>query len=80
MAKKGRDKGSRPSTPSAAGGLADTNCGIVLDNLVATRSWTAVVAAILLLSLFLKAAIGLGGYSGTVSMCTEHPRMQFQRR
>jgi len=73
---KGRDSGNLPPSPSAMGGLADTNCGIVLDSLVATRPWTAVVSAILLMSLFLKAAIGLGGYSGTAATSLEQQEMQ----
>src|SRR5579862_5292372 len=52
------------------GGLSDTNCGILLRDIVATRSWTIVIIATLLASTFFRAAVGLGGYSGTLSRIT----------
>ena len=53
-----------PEVKPEIGGLADTNCGILIREIVATRSWIAVLSAILLASLFFRAAVGLGGYSG----------------
>ena len=54
-----------PEVKPETGGLADTNCGILIRDIVATRSWITVLIAILLASLFFRAAVGLGGYSGT---------------
>ena len=65
MWKRRRDKVDELNAHHETGELADTNCGAILGDLVATRSWTTVLIAILLASIFLKAAIGLGGYSGT---------------
>jgi len=48
-------------------GLTDTNCGIILADIVATRSWSAVITIILLMGIFVRAAVGLGGYSGTTT-------------
>jgi len=62
MSKKRRDK---VDELNQTGGLANTNCGIILSDIVATRSWTVVIIAILLMAMFFRAAIGLGGYSGT---------------
>ena len=59
------------NTPRETGGLADTNCGIILADVVATRSWSAVIAMILLVGLFVRAAVGLGGYSGTITRLLE---------
>lgn len=49
------------------GGLAETNLGILLGEIVVSRSWTAVIAIIILVSIFVRAAVGLGGYSGTLN-------------
>lgn len=65
MSKKKRDKGDDVLLPREKGGLADTNCGLVLDDIVRSRSWPVVVLAILLVSIFARAAVGLGGFSGT---------------
>ena len=64
MSKKRREKGDELNATRDVGGLADTNCGIILGDIVASRSWTVVICVILLMSLFQRAAIGLGGYSG----------------
>ena len=64
MSKKRREKGDELNGPRETGGLAETNCGLILGDLIVTRSWTVVVVAILLLSMFIRVAIGLGGYSG----------------
>lgn len=66
MSKKKRDKGDDIVVPREKGGLADTNCGLILDDIVRTRSWPVVILAILLASIFARAAIGLGGFSGTL--------------
>jgi len=60
--------------PRPTGGLAETNCGILLGEIVASRSWTAVVAIIVLVSIFVRAAVGLGGYSGTLHSIEENWR------
>jgi hypothetical protein len=65
MPKKKRDKAEETYGPRQVGGLADTNMGIVLGELVATRSWMIVILAILLGTMFVRAVVGLGGYSGT---------------
>jgi hypothetical protein len=65
MAKKKRDKPDETNPSRETGGLADTNAGLVLSELVATRSRTIVVVAILLAAMFMRAVVGLGGYSGT---------------
>lgn len=67
MSKKRREKADELNAPRETGGLADTNCGAILGDLVATRSWAVVIVAILLASMFLRVAVGLGGYSGTLS-------------
>ena len=68
MSKKRWERGGDEAhAPREMGGLADTNCGIILADIVATRSWTAVTAIILLMGVFVRAAVGLGGYSGTTS-------------
>lgn len=65
MSKKRRERGGDEANgPREMGGLADTNCGIILGDLVAARSWTVVIAIILLMGIFVRAAVGLGGYSG----------------
>jgi hypothetical protein len=62
MAKKrGKDDGA---AVREQGGLADSNAGIILADVVATRSWPIVLFAILTLGCFFRVAIGLGGYSG----------------
>ena len=70
MSKKRREKGEELNVQKGTGGLADTNCGFILQDFVATRSWGIVIVAILLASVFLKVAIGLGGYSGTIQTAT----------
>jgi hypothetical protein len=65
MSKKKREGSADGGTPRETGGLADTNCGIILSDVVSTRSWTVVIIAVLLASTFLRTAVGLGGYSGT---------------
>ena len=64
MSKKLRSKADHASTARETGGLADSNAGIILADLVATRSLPIVLSAILTLALFFRTAIGLGGYSG----------------
>lgn len=64
MSKRKGDKGDESSILRDTGGLADTNCGLVLRDIVKTRSWTIVIVVILLMGIFLRAAVGLGGYSG----------------
>jgi hypothetical protein len=65
MSKKKREGSADGGLPRETGGLADANCGIILSDIVSTRSWTVVIIAILLASIFLRTAVGLGGYSGT---------------
>jgi hypothetical protein len=64
MSKKKREGSADGGLPRETGGLADTNCGIILSDIVSIRSWTVVIIAILLASIFLRTAVGLGGYSG----------------
>jgi hypothetical protein len=59
--KRGKDEGA---ASREQGGLADSNAGIILADVVATRSWPIVLFAILTLGCFFRVAIGLGGYSG----------------
>lgn len=66
MWKRRRDKGDESSIHQETGGLVDTHCGAILRHLVATRSWAVVISTVVLASIFLKAAIGLGGYSGNL--------------
>ena len=65
MSKKRREKGDELNGSRETGGLAETNCGLILGDLVVTRSWAVVITAILLLCLFIRVAVGLGGYSGS---------------
>lgn len=64
MSKKKRDKLDDSLIPREKGGLADTHLGLILDDIVRTRSWPVVILVILLASIFARAAIGLGGFSG----------------
>ena len=66
MLKRKATDGPNLDVKPETGGLADTNCGLLLRDIVARRSWTVVIIAILLASMFFRAAIGLGGYSGTL--------------
>lgn len=67
MSKKRRERGDEVTAVRETGGLTDTNCGIILADIVATRSWTSVITIILLVGIFVRAAVGLGGYSGTTT-------------
>jgi hypothetical protein len=66
MLKRKLTDGPFPVVKAETGGLADTNCGVLLRDIVATRSWIIVISAILIASFFFRAAIGLGGYSGMI--------------
>ena len=67
MSKKRRERGDEVTAVRETGGLTDTNCGIILADIVATRSWSAVITIILLMGIFVRTAVGLGGYSGTTT-------------
>src|SRR5271169_5911206 len=55
------------STPPPPSGLASTNLGVILQDLLLSShtSWTLILLSLLLAALFIRVVIGLGGYSGT---------------
>lgn len=68
MSKKRQGRGDDGSRPRETGGLAESNAGIILADVVATRSWPVVLVAVLTFALFVRAAAGLGGYSGALPL------------